>query len=156
MDCSLSGSSLHGISQARILEWFAISCSRGSFQPRDWTCVSCLAGGLFTTEPPGKLSSHFYFFKLSLPLKSLYLDIYSATRYQFYWLDVGRSTACHPEYCLPQRLHHQCQLNENRNGKCFPHTRSSQTDQEKWDWRSVDTDFLPRVMRNFGSSQWWY
>ena len=37
MDCSLPGSSIHGISEARILEWIAISFSRGSFQPRDGT-----------------------------------------------------------------------------------------------------------------------
>ena len=42
MDCSPSGSSVHGISQARILEWVAISFSRGFFRPRDETCVSCL------------------------------------------------------------------------------------------------------------------
>ena len=40
MDCSLPGSSVHGIFQARILEWVAISFSRRSFQPRDWTRVS--------------------------------------------------------------------------------------------------------------------
>ena len=43
MDCSLPGSSVHGIFQARILEQFAISSSRGSSQPRDWTCVSCIS-----------------------------------------------------------------------------------------------------------------
>ena len=42
MDCSLPGSSVHGILQARILEWVAIFFSRGSFQPRDRTHVSCL------------------------------------------------------------------------------------------------------------------
>ena len=42
MDCSLAGSSVHGILQARILEWVAISFSRGSSWPRDWTQVSCL------------------------------------------------------------------------------------------------------------------
>ena len=41
MDCSPPGSSVYGISQAKILEWVAISFSRGSFQPRDWTCISC-------------------------------------------------------------------------------------------------------------------
>ena len=40
MDCILPGSSVHGVLQARILEWVAISFSRGSFQPRDWTHVS--------------------------------------------------------------------------------------------------------------------
>ena len=48
MDCSLPDSSVHGIFQTRILEWVAISFSRGSSQPRDWTWVSCIAGRLFT------------------------------------------------------------------------------------------------------------
>ena len=43
---SLSGSSVHGILQARILEWVAISISRGASQPRDWTWVSYIAGDL--------------------------------------------------------------------------------------------------------------
>ena len=48
MNCSIPGSSFHGIFQARILEWFAISFSKGSSHPRDWTLVSCLAGRFFT------------------------------------------------------------------------------------------------------------
>ena len=48
MDCSAPGSSIHGIFQARILEYFAISFSRGSSQPRDQTWVSCTAEKLFT------------------------------------------------------------------------------------------------------------
>ena len=48
MDCSPPGSSVHGILQARILEWTAISFSRGSSQPRDQTWVSCIAGRFFT------------------------------------------------------------------------------------------------------------
>ena len=48
MDSSPPDSSVHGILQARILEWVAISFFRGSFQPRDRTQVSCIAGGLFT------------------------------------------------------------------------------------------------------------
>ena len=47
VDCSPPGSSIHGILQARILEWGAISFSRGSSQPRDWTQVSCIAGRRF-------------------------------------------------------------------------------------------------------------
>ena len=49
-DCSPPGSSVHRILQARILEWVAISFSRGSSRPRDWTCISCIAGGFFTSE----------------------------------------------------------------------------------------------------------
>ena len=47
-DCSLPGSSVHGILQARILDWVAISSSRGSSHPKDCTQVSCIAGGFFT------------------------------------------------------------------------------------------------------------
>ena len=56
MDCSLPGSSLHGILQARVLEWGAISFSRGSSQPRDQTQVSRILGRCFnlwaTREAP--------------------------------------------------------------------------------------------------------
>ena len=48
MDCSPPGSSVHGLLQARILEWVAIPFSRGSFQPKDRAQVSCIAGGFFT------------------------------------------------------------------------------------------------------------
>ena len=48
MDCSLPGSSVQGIYQARVLEWVAISFSRGSSQSRDQTRVSCTAGRRFT------------------------------------------------------------------------------------------------------------
>ena len=63
MDCSPPGSSAHGIVHARILEWVAISFSRGSSWPRDWTQVSSTAGRFFTTESLGKpsiLSIHLF------------------------------------------------------------------------------------------------
>ena len=47
MDYNPPGSSVHGILQARILEWVAISFSRGSSRPRDQTQVSCIAGRFF-------------------------------------------------------------------------------------------------------------
>ena len=49
MDCSLPGSSLHGILRARILEWVVYPFSRGSSWPRNWTEVSCIVGGFFTS-----------------------------------------------------------------------------------------------------------
>ena len=55
-DCSLPGSSAHGISQARILEWVALSFSRGSSWPRE-PSPPALAG-FFITEPPGKPKGH--------------------------------------------------------------------------------------------------
>ena len=56
MICNLLGSSVNGISQARILDWVTISFSRGSSQPMDWTHLSCIVGRFFTPEPPGKLA----------------------------------------------------------------------------------------------------
>ena len=59
-DYNLSGSSVHGILQVRILEWVAIPFSRESSQPRDWTWVSCITGRFFTiwvirkAQPKGK------------------------------------------------------------------------------------------------------
>ena len=60
MDCNPPGSSVHEISQARILEWVAISSSKGS-SPRDQTrvsCGSCIAGGFFTTSTWEALMSY--------------------------------------------------------------------------------------------------
>ena len=48
MECSPSGPSVHGILQARILQWVAMSSSRGSSQPRDWIRVSSTASRFFT------------------------------------------------------------------------------------------------------------
>ena len=48
MDCSLPGSFILGIFQARVLEWVAVSFSRGSSQPRNWTWDSCIVGRSFT------------------------------------------------------------------------------------------------------------
>ena len=58
MDCSLQGSSVHRILQARILEWVAVPSSRGSSWPRDWTHVSyisCISrSDSLPLAPPGK------------------------------------------------------------------------------------------------------
>ena len=56
-DCSLLVSSVHGILQARILEWVAMPSSRASSWPRDQTpvsCGSCITGRFFTIKSPGK------------------------------------------------------------------------------------------------------
>ena len=55
MDCSPPGSSVHGIIQARMLQWVAISYSMGNAEIKPPSSVSpALAGEFFTTEPPGK------------------------------------------------------------------------------------------------------
>ena len=59
MDYNVPGSSVHGVLQARTLEWAAVSFSRGSSRPTDWTGVSCSAGRFFT-EWAMKVSLHEY------------------------------------------------------------------------------------------------
>ena len=54
MDCSLPGSSVHGIFQTKILEWVAIAFTRRSSWPRDWTWVSHIVGRRFTVWATGK------------------------------------------------------------------------------------------------------
>ena len=60
MDCSLPGFSVHGILQARTLEWVAVYFSRGFSKPRDWTQVSCLAGRLFTISATREARVYLY------------------------------------------------------------------------------------------------
>ena len=52
--CNSMGCIVHGILQARILQWVAFPCSRGSSQPRDQTQASRIAGGFLPAEPQGK------------------------------------------------------------------------------------------------------
>ena len=77
LDCSLPCSSVHGISQTRILGWVAISSSRGSSGPRDRNCVSCVSctAGIFTCWATGEahieVVSSAYLRLLILPLAIL-------------------------------------------------------------------------------------
>ena len=67
MDCCPPGSSIHGIFQARVLEWVAISLSRRSSQHRDWTQVSRIVGRHFTVWATREVYEHWgcmYLFKL--------------------------------------------------------------------------------------------
>ena len=76
MDCGPPGSSVHGISQARLLEWVAISFSRGSSRPRGGTCISCIGrwillplshqGSTYFSHTGTQLSPRFI--KLKIPL----------------------------------------------------------------------------------------
>ena len=68
MDCSPPDSSVQGILLARVLEWVAISFSRGYSQPRDWTHISCIAGGFFTVWATREAPSIFRYCKNSIVL----------------------------------------------------------------------------------------
>ena len=73
MDCSPPGSSVHGIFQARVLEWVAISFSRGSSQTRDWTRVSCIGR---------RILYHWATRKAVVECSPLFLVIY----FLFFWI----------------------------------------------------------------------
>ena len=96
MDCSPPGSSVHGILQARILEWVAISFPRGSSQPRDWTQVSLVAGRFFTTEPPGKPKStgvgSLSLFQGIFPTQGLNPSLLHCRQTLYHWSHLGSPT----------------------------------------------------------------
>ena len=80
MDCSLQGSSVHGILQARILEWVAIPFSRGSPNPEVEPGSSILQADALSYEPPGIQLYHYAFYaqsKFSMALS--HLDPYIIT-----------------------------------------------------------------------------
>ena len=66
MDCSPPGSSVQGILQARVLQWVAISFSKGSSRLRDQTHVSCIAGGFFTVWATREVPLVFRYLKNSV------------------------------------------------------------------------------------------
>ena len=67
MDCSLQGSSVHGILEARILEWVAVPSYRGSSWPSDGTHISCgcrTADEFFITKPLGEAQTGDHYLKI--------------------------------------------------------------------------------------------
>ena len=117
-DWSPPGTSVHEMLQARILEWIAISCSRGSSPPRDPTHVSCLAGRLFTTElhgkphDPGKrYAKHPRLFELTLKLHfQSFSKSSSAVCHGASVLDCSSISSRLPVTCPPSALCRGCCL----------------------------------------------
>ena len=86
MDWSLPDSPVHGILQARILEWVAMPFSKGSSWPRDQalvSCISCTAGGLSTAEPPKKPSWNVY--------RNAEWSLYSSEKNSCYFTSISKS-----------------------------------------------------------------
>ena len=81
LNCGPPGSSVHGILQARILEWVAMPSSRGLSQSRDWTQVSRLTGGFITVWAPRETLQHTSHFLLILNNQHDAIKI-------MYWWDV--------------------------------------------------------------------
>ena len=76
MDYSLPGFSVYGILQARVLKWVAISFSRGSSHPRDWSRVSCIVGRCFTIWATREVLSNHKAIVLGAPNFSLFIPFF--------------------------------------------------------------------------------
>ena len=94
IDCSPTSSSVHGILQARVLEWVAIPFSRGYSWPRDRTQVSCIAGGFFMVWATRETTPWFIAIKMrlslipSLPLIPSLLPLYPTDCKQNYQYNI--------------------------------------------------------------------
>ena len=130
MDCSPPGSSVHGISQARILEWIAISSSRGSSWPRAWTQVSCIGRGILYS-----LSHHgstYYLLRIQQILCSSFLqgidvdaESCAVCIENFKGRDVIRILPCKYVLLLPEMLkNHKFQVSDQRVNMSFRIWRS--------------------------------
>ena len=117
MDCSLPGSSVYGVSQARILEWVVISSSRGSSWLRDWTHVASIGRQILYLWATGKpLLSHFVQFKRSSEYhlnlnnnNSIYSEIFNSdfildTKLSLNWPFSSKLFPILFFYCLRLRL----------------------------------------------------
>ena len=94
MDCNLP---VHEISSARILEWVTNSIYKGSSCPRDETCISCIAGRFYTSEPPGRPTKHLWLCKIlvftqCLPTTETFDSVQSLSHVQLFV--TPRSAAC--------------------------------------------------------------
>ena len=103
MDSCPPGSSVHGISQARILKWIAISSSRGSSSPRDQTHVSwapAMAGKFFSTESTGNPTPIFFLLDpLSLRATKWPRDEATHTKYTTIKTSIGAPNPWRPPGC---------------------------------------------------------
>ena len=108
VDCSLPGSSIHGIHQGRILEWVAISFSRGSSRPRYQTCVSCTAGRHFTlwATREGVVSKKGYKW-IYLQNRNRVTDVENKLMVQFSSVVQSCPTLCDPMNRSMPGVHHQ-------------------------------------------------
>ena len=116
MDCRPPGSSTHGIFQARVLEWVAISFSRGSYRPRDQTQISHIAGRHFTVWTISE--SHTFY-------NAQYIKIHWLTicSNQYFWWQYLRNCKCPGAGLVSQTS--PCACYDNRVKFVIFHTHTS-------------------------------
>ena len=152
MDCSLSRSSVHGILQARILEWVAIPFSRGSSQHRDWTWVSCIAGRFLTIWATKEAPR---FMQKKLPREWIN-KIISGTQFVLVTLEAVLRSNIRPRprptlnwECVGSVLSWECTVWKMRAVSVFTSSLAlsllwPSLPQGSWVWDKCSTVFLPR------------
>ena len=126
MDCSTPGSSVHEILQARILEWVAISFSRGSSQLRDWTWVSCTVGGFFTNWATRQNDYYKEVQGTSLAVWWFRLHLHCRGHGLHSWLGNWDST-CHMMW--------PAKIKKSMNKKCWRECREKGTLLHHWEYK---------------------
>ena len=162
MDCSLLGSFVHEISQARILEYVAISFSMESFWPQDWTWVSSLAGGLlllllfFTSELPEKNGTKEPFGKAEIETQMLRTHMWTPRREKVGvgWIGKLGLTCVHYFAGLPRWLSGKesaCQCRRHRGQGHDPWVEKIVWRRK---WQTIPV-FLPREHHRQRSLAWY-
>ena len=140
MDYSPTGSPIHGISQTRILEWVAISFSRGSSPPRNQTCmsfVSCIVDGLLHLQADG-------FYHLSPREGQIWWDMQTqkwlSWRKAFLYSQIPRNRHASPHGQAPRGVRRQNKQEESMGKRLycrFPRkkqTRKGRQTEQAEDW----------------------
>ena len=140
MDYSPTGSPIHGISQTRILEWVAISFSRGSSPPRNQTCmsfVSCIVDGLLHLQADG-------FYHLSPREGQIWWDMQTqkwlSWRKAFLYSQIPRNRHASPHGEAPRGVRRQNKQEESMGKRLycrFPRkkqTRKGRQTEQAEDW----------------------
>ena len=139
MDCGLPGSSVHGILQARILEWDVMSSSRWSSQPRDWTQLSHITGRFFTILATRETDFHVQIHtmnskKLGVGLDALYVrwdpaEILNALKVWKFW-----ETASAPTFIMDQyAMHWEHQAPLSQGAALSPSVCNETSHRDAWD-----------------------
>ena len=134
--CTRMDYTVHGIIQARVLEWVAYPFSSGSSQPRNWTGISWIAGGFFTSwatrKAPRKCwpliscssafskpSLYIWKFLVHVLLKSSLMD------FEYYFASVGNEYNCVVVWTFCQSCRWKCRNNFSDFKKCSTYTLES-------------------------------
>ena len=142
MDCSLPGSSIHGILQVRILELVAGPSSRESSQPRDRTQISLIAVGFFSAEPHG------------MPMNVYVYDYKHETYMSYIWSKVLSreiSIARSPLYCFWIALFCKVSSAEGIGNQKVTQTVAYKVCERSWSFPHTDLYSL----HGFTLQLWW-